>query len=53
MEINLQLRREEIKRPYKDVIAEFENIVPLVDQERLGELVDTGAEAGEIINALE
>ena len=52
MEINLQLQRVEINRPYGDVITDFENIFPLIDQVRLGELVNTGTDAGVIINAI-
>lgn len=52
MNVNMELQRIEINRPYEDVVTQFERIVPQIDQEHLGELVDTGADAGEIIHAI-
>jgi hypothetical protein len=53
MNINLQLHRVEITRPYSDVVTSFEQIVPKIDQARLDELVDTGAGAQAITAAIE
>ena len=52
MDINLQLQRVEINRPYSDVISDFEKNVPLVDLSRLHELVDNGAGADAVMNAI-
>lgn len=52
LDVTLQMQRFEINRPYHEVVADFEQTVPLVNLARMDELVDTGADSQAVTVAI-
>ena len=52
MNLDMQMERVALTRPYQEIVAEFERVVPQMDLARLDDLVDTGADAQAITIAI-
>ena len=52
MNLNMQMERVALTRPYQEIVAEFERVVPQMDLARLDDLVDTGTDAQAITVAI-
>jgi hypothetical protein len=52
-DIKLTLQRVQFEKPYDQVIAEFERLIPALDVDRLETLVDSNANADQITAAVE
>ena len=53
IEINLVLQRVQIARPYEQVVADIERLIPAFDVERLETLVDSDTNAEQITAVIE